>query len=542
MRLDKFTYQFIFTSILLVSSFVINAQEVSTEIDRDTIKIGEQIRYKITAEVHPQDVIVFPEGQTFTPLEMVEAYKIDTTQLEPLKILSKTYSLTQFDSGSYTIGKQTLKLNDNFIETDSINVIVTDVVVDTTKQQLYPIKSYIDFEKPLEINSWIWLTLLAMVVVLGLIYFIFKFKKKKDEKKKRIPPYQRAILSLQELDQSKLIDNRNLKEYYSKLTNISRRYLEEKVEIRALEYTSNELVEALEEKRKNQKINISSDLINDFKKVLLRADLAKFAKSVPDVLTAKSDRKNIESFTNNVQSAIPEPTEEEKQRDEAYQAILKKRRQRRRIAFSILAILLIFTISTVSLVATKGYQYVKDAYFGNASKDLLEQEWVTSTYSYPPIQISTPNVLIRTPIDSLNQNITKNKLVIDSETFVDGSLFSNLYVVLSSVELKKEAEFDLSKAIDGIYTNLEQKGAINILSKDEEFETLDGSKGVKVFGSFNIENPITRNAIKKSYQILNFGVGGNYQQITIVHNEKDQFANEIANRIINTVEFNLENN
>lgn len=542
MRLQKITYYLIFTSVLLLSGLCAKAQEVSAEIDRDTIKIGEQVKYTITAKVQPQDVIVFPEGQTFTPLEMIEAYKIDTTQLEPLKILSKTYALTQFDSGSYTIGKQTLKLNEDFVETDSMRLRVNDVVVDTTKQELYPIKSYIDFEKPLEIKSWILWTLLAIVIVLGMIYFIFRFKKKKDEKKKRIPPFQKAIQSLEALDNSRLIEDRNLKEYYSQLTAISRRYLEEKVEIRALEYTSNELVEALEEKREKQKINISSDLIDDFKKVLLRADLAKFAKSAPDVLTAKSDRKNIESFTNNVQSAIPEPTEEEKQRDEAYQAILKKRRQRRRIAFGILAVVLIFTLSTVALVATKGYEYVKDAYFGNASKELLEQEWVTSTYGFPPIQISTPEVLIRKPIDSLNQNTKANKMVIDSETFVDGSLFSNLYVVLSSVELQKEAEFDLSKAIDGIYNNLEQKGAINILSKEEDFETLDGSQGVKVFGSFKIKNPLTGNDIQKSYQILNFGIGGNYQQITIVHNENDRFADEITNRIINTIEFKLENN
>lgn len=542
MKLNAFTYQFILTAVLLLSSLWINAQEVSAEIDRDTIKIGEQIQYKITAKVQPQDVIVFPEGQTFTPLEMVEAYKIDTTQLEPLKILSKTYALTKFDSGNYTIGKQTIKLNDNFIETDSVKLRVNDVEVDTTKQKLYPIKTYIDFEKPFEIQSWIWWTLLAIVVVLGLIFLIFKFKKKKDQKKKRIPPYQRAIQSLQDLDNSKLIDDRNLKEYYSKLTEISRRYLEEKVEIRALEYTSKELVDELQARRQNHEINISQDLIDDFKKVLQRADLAKFAKSAPDVLTAKSDRQNVETFTNSMQTAIPEPTDEEKKRDEAYQAILKKRRQRRKIAFAILAVLAIITISTVALVATKGYDYVKDAYFGNASKELLDQEWVTSTYGYPPIQISTPEVLIRKPIDSLNKNIKQNDLILDTETFVDGSLFSNLYVVLSTVEFKEDTEFDLNKALDGIYDNLEQKGAINILSKDEEIETLDGTKGIKVFGSFKIKNPLTGNDIQKSYQILNFGLGGDYQQITIVHNEKDRFADEIANRIINTVEFKLESN
>lgn len=535
----KQTYRFILTLLLLIGyqSF---AQEVEAKIDRDTIKIGEQIQYTITAKVQPEDIIEFPEGQTFTPLEMVEAYKIDTTQLEPLKILSKTYALTQFDSGRYVIGKQTLKINESFVETDTIAVRVNDVIVDTTKQKLYPIKTYIDFEKPFEISSWIWWTLLAILVVVGFIYLVFKMKDKKDEKKKRIPPYQKAIQSLQALDQSDLIESRNLKEYYSKLTEISRRYLEEKVEIRAMEYTSNELVDELENRRNAQKLNINQDLIDDFKKVLQRADLAKFAKSAPDVLTAKSDRKNIESFTNSMQTAIPEPTEEEKRRDEAYQAILKKRRQQRKIVFAVLGVVAILVVTTVALVATKGYDYVKDAYFGNASKDLLESDWITSTYGFPPIEISTPEVLIRKPIDSINQKADQKELVINEETFVDGSIFSNLYVVLSTVELKQDVQFDLNKAIDNVYDNLESKGAINILIKDEEFESLDGTEGVKVFGSFNIKNPITGNEIKKSYQILNFGLGGNYQQITIVHDEKDQYADEIANRIINTVEFKLD--
>lgn len=542
MRIKFLTYQFILTVGLLWSNIQVNAQEVSAKIDRDTIKIGEQIMYTITAEVEPDDILVFPEGQTFTPLEMVEAFKIDTTQLQPKKILSKTYALTQFDSGSYIIGQQTLKLNETFLQTDTVRVKVNDVAVDTTKQKLYPIKTYIDIEKPFEISSWVWWIIIGILFIVGVSYLILKLKNKKDEKKRRIPPYQKALQSLQALDNSRLIEDRNLKEYYSQLTDISRRYLEEKVEIRALEFTSNELVDELEKRKEHQNLNISSDLIEEFKKVLQRADLAKFAKSAPDVITAKSDRKNIETFTNSMQTAIPEPTEEEKRRDEAYQAILKKRRQRRNIAFAILGVLAILTITTVALVATKGYDYVKDAYFGNASKDLLEGDWVTSSYGYPPLQISTPEVLIRKPIDSLNQNAKQQELVVDSETFVYGSLFSNLYIVLGSVELKQEAEFDLTKAIDGIYSNLEQKGATNILSKDEEFESLDGTKGVKVFGSFNIKNPITGNDIKKSYQILNFGLGGNYQQITIVHNENDRFADEISNRIINTVEFKLENN
>ena len=100
--------------------------------------------------------------------------------------------------------------------------------------------------------------------------------------------------------------------------------------------------------------------------------------------------------------------------------------------------------------------------------------------------------------------------------------------------------FELETAVDGIYENLENKGAYNILTKKDEYTTLDGVKGVRVSGSFAIQNPITQNDIKKAYQILNFGEMGGYQQITMIYNADDQYAEEIIQRILNSIE--LKNN
>src|SRR5690606_18099162 len=50
-------------------SFVSNAQ-VKSSIDSTKIKIGAQITYKIQVEADTTDLVVFPEGQTFAPLEM----------------------------------------------------------------------------------------------------------------------------------------------------------------------------------------------------------------------------------------------------------------------------------------------------------------------------------------------------------------------------------------------------------------------------------------------------------------------------------------
>jgi len=53
--------------------FTINAQ-VTSSIDSAQIKIGEQITYTIQVEADSTDLVLFPEGQSFSPLEMIESF------------------------------------------------------------------------------------------------------------------------------------------------------------------------------------------------------------------------------------------------------------------------------------------------------------------------------------------------------------------------------------------------------------------------------------------------------------------------------------
>ncbi len=57
-----------------------SAQKVSAKVDSTTIKIGEQIKYQIEVESNPEDLVVFPEGETFSPLEVLESLEADTIQ------------------------------------------------------------------------------------------------------------------------------------------------------------------------------------------------------------------------------------------------------------------------------------------------------------------------------------------------------------------------------------------------------------------------------------------------------------------------------
>ena len=88
--------------------FAQEAPRVSSAVDTASIRIGEQIHWTVAVEVDSSAQVIFPEGQTFSPLETVEAFKTDTTRKNSRILLQKTYALTQFDSGAYLLPTQPL--------------------------------------------------------------------------------------------------------------------------------------------------------------------------------------------------------------------------------------------------------------------------------------------------------------------------------------------------------------------------------------------------------------------------------------------------
>ncbi|MFO8146776.1 MAG: BatD family protein, partial [Gillisia sp.] len=193
--------KFLLFSILIATSFSVFSQEtkVSSSIDSTQIRIGEQIIYTIQVETDSTNLVVFPEGQTFNPLEVVESLQTDTSRAQNRFRLFKEYALTQFDSGSYTIPRQQVLVNDTPYFTDSVRVEVANVVVDTTKQKMYPIKPAMEVPSGFQIPNWVW-WLLGILALIGLGYYLFRRRKKKQEAAKQLPPYERALFELQQLE------------------------------------------------------------------------------------------------------------------------------------------------------------------------------------------------------------------------------------------------------------------------------------------------------------------------------------------------------
>ena len=533
-------------SCLLFS--VYSFSQVTSSIDSTSIKIGEQITYKIEVESDTTDLVLFPEGQTFLPLEVIESYKVDTTKKEAKYRLIKEYGLTQFDSGTYTIPRQKITIGDRAFFTDSLLVEVNEVQVDTTKQKLYDIKPIIEVDKSL--GDW-WKYLLFALLILGgvgfLVYwFVWRVKPLTEEEKiAQLKPYERAKLALQKLDNSHYLEHDEIKSYYSDLTLIIRKYLDEKVYDHALESTTEELVNRLRLLKDGNQIDLDRDTIKNIETIFRRADLVKFAKSKPDIELAKIDRNTIDLEIDHVKESLPEPTEEELLADLEYREELARKKKRKQIIITIVVSVFLFIGTIIGLGWYYGFTSLKDTILGHQSKELLDvKEWVTSEYGAPGITITTPKVLARKEVPLPDELKDKVKTVM----FGYGGINSNLDILVSTSKYnipksntgeqndKQEPEIDLYKAAEGSLVFLEQEGAKNITTKNEQFITPNGQEGLKTFGSAEFLIPNTENYVKGNYVLLGFTTQNILQQVVLLWKQDDVYADQIIERVLNSIE------
>lgn len=533
----------IYLLFLLLSTAVFAQQkQVVTSIDTLKNKIGAEFKLSIKTTVDPSSKVIFPKLKNVGALEVIRSYPVDTAKIDGRYELIKKYGLTQFDSGRYVVPSIKIFIDSKPFMTDSLLVEVANVQVDTLKQKMFDIKDIAPAENP--IGNW-WKYLLIIALIIGIAAFIYWFLKKRQEKKLQEAiiktPIEKATTLLDTLEKKELWQKGEVKAYYSELTDIARNYIEEAIEIPAMESTTSELIQGLRAASVKKKMTLSQEIIENLERVLKQADLVKFAKSKPLDFEITEDRNKIQKVILTLDKSIPVAVEVEEdtllneaQRQKQIQIQLQKQRKKR-IITAVASVLFLLLATTIFLIATKGFDYVKDNLLGHPTKELLEAEWVKSEYGNPGVVIETPKVLKRV---DLTKTLPKEgmALIKEMQSFAYGSVLDHFYLMVSTLKFKQETEIDLTKSMDGILQSLESQGAQNMIVKQEEFETKEGVKGVKAYGTFSQMDALTKSSAKLYYEALLFSQEGGLQQIILMHEEGDKYGNEISERVLNSVE------
>lgn len=314
----------LFLSLLLISSNGVKAQEVSVtaQLDSTVIFIGGQIDLKLEVSQPENLNVTFPLlTDTITQnIEIVKAGSLDSIPQDNNRILlQQTYRITSFDSGLHYIPPIQFELANaeltRPIETEAMALMVVNPF-----EEVDPQKGITDIKTPLNTpfhlsELYRYWPYLVGLIVLGLIIALVVFRYYNREvnipllkkEKPKVAPHVVALNRLDHIKEEKLWQRDLVKRYYSDVTDTLRHYIEERFQIRAMEQTTDEIMDAFK----------SVDLrevksIDNLKQILQAADLVKFAKHEP--LPDENDLSMINAyfFVNQTKQEVMKSLEEEK--------------------------------------------------------------------------------------------------------------------------------------------------------------------------------------------------------------------------------------
>lgn len=291
---------------ILMSAAVVYSQTVMTA-DKTKVVIGDQIKATITTnlaegrEWRNRDHI-WPDS--IPGIVVVSGPEVDEKNLASARY---TWYLSVFDTGWVHIPSLPVVIRQgNQLDTFFTNDIPVQVMpVEPDSSGLVGIKDIV--RQPFSLmyyKKYIPHLIVLLLIAAGAYYWWRKNQKKAEIPEPPIPeppPHVWALDALDELERSSLWQKGEIKEHYTLLTAILREYLERRYGIRAMEQTSDEILEQLRLQ------NLDTELLTDTGQLLSVADLIKFAKADPGVNVHQAAIDRVRKFVK--ETMIIEPPE-----------------------------------------------------------------------------------------------------------------------------------------------------------------------------------------------------------------------------------------
>ena len=529
---------FLFCFICLIS-ISIKSQNVTANIESDSILIGKELFYTIDIDMEKAESIIFPDSTSFVPFELISETKVDTTIIENGLRFSKKYGIISFDEGDYVIPKIKIQIGDKLFSTDSKKITVNLVQVDTTKQGLYEIKSSYDKFSSFEIfkltlsNNYPVIIFIIFLILL-IIYFkskILRFFNPLLNIKPSLRPIELVVKRLSDLEKVNIDSREGVKLFYSDLTFYLRSFFEKEVYDRALESTTRELIQGLNNVSEIKSFPISKKSVNRIEEIFNRADLVKFAKFLPEKNIIQNDLKIINEEINIFSELLPEPSEEEKLKNLNYKKQAEKKLKIERLKIVSISITFLLVVLFIFSGLIYGFQYSFDKITFNENLRLIEKSWIKSEYGSPGISVETPDALVR--IKDENEFLY-DEFDLDSQFYFSNSNKSiEFFISNYSSKTKIEPE-NFQTILESNLDGLEALGLQNILVKYDEFETKNKGKALLISGTTDFK--INDRKVKPGeYNVIGFLTETGFKTIIILTHET-RYIDKIKDRIMSSIE------
>ena len=292
-------------------AFAQNKITINSTVDKDKILIGDVVTYSVEV-AHDEDVeLQMPSLAANLGAFEIRDYKVVDPVKRDNEVVEQTnYSISTFDTGEFEIpalAVQFRAIGDSTwqsIKSEPILITVASLDPDSTgdirdiKLPKTPPQDY------RAIVKWSLIGLLGPAFVAFLIYYIKRRREGKSLLPRRArpqrPAHEIALEALDDLVKSDLLSSGEVKEYYTRLSDIVRQYIQDRYFIMALEMTTTQLLRAM------QDASLAETSVATIADLFSTCDLVKFAAFMPDEATHEIKTKSAFDFINDTKLVIVE--------------------------------------------------------------------------------------------------------------------------------------------------------------------------------------------------------------------------------------------
>lgn len=301
----KIVYRFavVFLLVMAVQAFSEERHiSVQAQADKTTLTIGDRLNYTLTLKYSPDFQI-----DSLDLKEKIGQFEIksstSSTQTKKKQVIQQTHLvLVPWQTGEYEIPAVAINYKDKdgnqkTIFSDPVKVEVKSVLGEVFEStDIRGLKGQLELAR----SIWFyWAGLVAILIVTALLFYLVKRRPRTPLKPEIVrPAWELAKEELLDLQQSFRSGKIQTKEYYFRLSEILRGYLERRFGIPLLESTTEEIESRLKEDF------LSPDSKDSFLRFLQDSDLIKFARVVPESQKPEQDWQLSYRI---VQETIPQP-------------------------------------------------------------------------------------------------------------------------------------------------------------------------------------------------------------------------------------------
>ena len=254
-----------------------NSTSIKSSLDRNQVLLGEQVNLSVEIKTPAAKPVTkwYNLPDSFHHLEVLSRSQVDSTEEAGIRTYRQSFVLTGFDSGQWVIPRLSVSISKKTYKSDSIFLGVLPVQLsDSAYHDIREIIIVPDKKIP----WWYWLAGAFSLVLLGVLVYLWLKSFRKAATKaagiSAISPLEEALAALEQLHSEGLPERGAYKTYYSRLSDIFKKFLSRRFQTRAMQSTTGELLMLLAHK-------MGKESLSKLAETLRIADAVKFAKYQP---------------------------------------------------------------------------------------------------------------------------------------------------------------------------------------------------------------------------------------------------------------------